>query len=614
VFLGLDLPDCTVDPSSTSNPMDLLWEAYSRMGSGDIEFGRCLYFAARDCFKTVLSSVIELLAVLHLKRDVAHMASVESQSLVCQRYIKRYTNNPFLKSFVTKASERRVEFTHYSDGAVSISPGEWEEMADEAKSRFVATTNFIQIVIATMQGANSLHTQLLVLDELDLAPPEPVEEAKMIPTQSKSGQPPVTLLTSSRKFAFGLVQKELDQADESGLHVRHWNLIDVTQPCPTSRHSPAEPKVKVFTNHNTLRAISESDYASLDEDQRSRFEMSEGYAGCLRNCRIYPACQGRLAVGQKSKSPLLKNIAHVQTLFRSVSTDIAKAQLLCRKPSGAGLIYPNFDRSKHMLSASDMVGAVTGNMPTVGIGKKDLISVMLGLGLECYSGLDHGSTHAYTVVTGFRMGAKFFVVDVISAAELELSQKIEVTQARFSVLGIKPSIFPDTEDPAANKTLRKHFRIREWSKKPGSVVGGIESVRMKLMPPMSEQPDMYFLKDDDGCELLAKDMLSYHWKIDSAGRPTDIPDDKDDDRLDGLRYVVMNVFSRAAGVVLTPDVPTPKLSDSLPTPNQMMANKIHELTGGEAGSTLGMPAMQVVDIAGDSRKRLKTKGFFADFG
>jgi hypothetical protein len=49
-------------------------------------------------------------------------------------------------------------------------------------------------------------------------------------------------------------------------------------------------------------------------------------------------------------------------------------------------------------------------------------------------------------------------------------------------------------------------------------------------------------------------MQMYHWKIDAAGLPSDIPDDKDDDSADALRYMVMNVFSVKGRVSVAPSM------------------------------------------------------------
>ncbi|MDE2425725.1 MAG: hypothetical protein KGO96_07445 [Elusimicrobia bacterium] len=52
VFLNIDLPDCTVDPSSNSNPLDLMWEIYSKALEGKDElFTQILAYASRDSRK-----------------------------------------------------------------------------------------------------------------------------------------------------------------------------------------------------------------------------------------------------------------------------------------------------------------------------------------------------------------------------------------------------------------------------------------------------------------------------------------------------------------------------------------------------------------------------------
>ncbi len=54
-------------------------------------------------------------------------------------------------------------------------------------------------------------------------------------------------------------------------------------------------------------------------------------------------------------------------------------------------------------------------------------------------------------------------------------------------------------------------------------------------------PSIFFLKGDKNCEILAKDLLEYRWKIDKQGIMIDQPEGGDDDRLDALRYLCQNV-------------------------------------------------------------------------
>lgn len=604
MYLHLDLPDSIVDPDSTSSPMDLLWEVYDKMLKGDEEFGRCLYYSARDAFKTLTSSVIELLAVLHGNRDCAHLAAILSQSQVCQRYLRLYSQNPYIAPYVTKSSERRLEFTRYiSASGHVLSPVEWNALPTmDDRNRYKETTNFIQVIVATMEGANAVHASLVLQDELDLADPKAIEEAKMIPSPTRDGKIPITLLTSSRKFAFGMVQQELDRAQETGLHVRHWNIVDVTRQCPTTRHLPDVPKVTIWYNKKDYKTFDDKGFKELPLERQREFTKGEGFAGCIKNCKLFAVCQGRLAQ-QKCQSALLKPIVHVQFLFASVVPEVAAAQLMCKKPSGAGLIYPSYDPFSHMMTAAQMAEKLTGDPQPPTFGKRDLLNLMRTIGVAWFGGIDHGFAHNFACTVGAKWGKRAFIIDCVSAPELELPEKIEVLKAQMTRLGFgmrDVALYADPEDPGANKTLGRHFAIKKWEKGPGSVKTGIEAVRMKMNPPFLNEPDFYILKDDEGCTLLSKKLQVHHWKLDAQGNPTDIPDDEGKDECDSLRYGVMNVFS-GASQVLSPTAQAPQTVGVLDqttryTEKTWMTQKIQELAGGSS------------EVAGP----IKKGSFFAD--
>ena len=80
-FLGFSLPDCTVDFDSNSNPMAVVWEVYNAARTGSKDISRLLAYSCRDGFKTMLAAMLEVLAIVHLERSVAHMAAIESQRL-----------------------------------------------------------------------------------------------------------------------------------------------------------------------------------------------------------------------------------------------------------------------------------------------------------------------------------------------------------------------------------------------------------------------------------------------------------------------------------------------------------------------------------------------------
>jgi hypothetical protein len=530
-------------PPSNSTPLDLLWEIYSSAMDGkDPDKTFFLAYAARDSYKTLTSAVLEVLCLFHLRRDVAHLAAVESQAANCQRYVENFLKQPVLRDFLTSKNKRTIEVTKYesSNGHI-ISPAEWSALDVKSQDSYKELVNFVQIIVATMSGTNSLHCSMLILDELDLAPPKPVEEAKMIAAPGKDrGELPITFMTSTRKFNYGLVQKAIDESTKTGLQIRHWNLVDITSKCPETRHLPHLPKQTVYYSEDTLKTFTEGEYESFNDQQKEKLFKDTAYAGCTKNCKMFAMCRGRLATKQRSASKLLKTVPHVQNMFTKVDTETAKAQLLTWKPSTSGLVYPRFDRDVHMASATQMASTITGEEYRREITKTELIQIMREYGVQFYGGQDYGYSHAFACTVGGVYGVNMFIVEAFEIPGLEITQKIEVCDERIKHFDAQ--IYGDTASISDIKTFKKFgYKMKDWTKDKGSVKEGIDCVRLKLSPRIGE-PQLYLLKEDEGCDLLAKRLCEYHWKMDAAGRVTDVPDDTEDDICDAFRYLVMNVF------------------------------------------------------------------------
>lgn len=544
VFLKLDWPDGKVDEDSTASPMDAIWQIYEASLSV-AEPQTFLNYAARDSYKTLGAAVLEVLALVHMNRSVAHMAAIEGQAAKAQSYVKKFLRMPYLRDYVVGNNERKVEFVRYQNktSGINLTKKEWQALlTNQERDQYDEISNYITIVVCTMAGANSEHVPFMVVDELDVVPNlKAYEESKMIPAPAHDGRPPITLLTSTRKTNRGPVQDEVDNAEDRGTVVTHWNLIDVTKACPVERHRPDLPRLPIYINDKTIEAISEEKYDDLTHEKQEDFVREEGYTGCLKNCKIFAACKGRLATEQTSKSPLLRDVTHTQAQFRKVTAESAIAQLLCRKPSSEGLVYSRLDPEIHMLSAAEIAHMVTGENYPERMTKTELIALMHSREAQFFAGMDFGYTHNFAVVQGFRDGSRMFIFDCVSQTQVELPQMFDICENK--VLPNRPLVFPDTAYPAYIKEFkRKGYRVRDWDKGKGTVVGGIEVVRLKLRPTGGE-PELYFLKDDDGVALLFKRMGQYKWDTDSQGKPTDIPDDTDDDECDAIRYLVMNVFA-----------------------------------------------------------------------
>lgn len=621
-YLGLDLPGSTVchtdtdfEPSN-SNPMDLLWEVYEAARAGDRKKTRYLYYAARGCYKSVIASVIEALCLFHLRRDVGHMAANKAQSKIVQTYLRLYLQRPILRDYMTSKNESEISVTWYENGVDKLSPSQYKKLKDEAPdhaSFYAEKMYMVKVVVATLGGANGLHCSMMVMDELDLTPAEIISEAAMIPAPGKeAGEPAMVLMTSSRKFAIGPVQNTIDTAHKTGVQIRHWNVIDVTKACPKERHTPELPKVKVYYSNDTLTTISEADYKNLPEEERKSFKEDIAYDGCITNCRIFAMCRGRLATEQRSDTQLLRDVADTQDMFMGQpDVEKAQAQLMCWKPSRAGMIYPRLSRKDHLITAAEMAKLMTGDEFSSAFGKGELIRFLQTQEVSYYVGLDHGFNHCFAGVLGVKWGAFVFVIDAFEIPGLELDGKIRLMESRYRQFD--PQIFADTSHPGDNKSIAKHrFKMKKWNKGPGSVVDGIGIVRMKLNPVLGRMPELYFLKGDIGCELLFDRLLKYAWIIDTnTGEPTADPNPANDDGCDALRYMVMNIFAPRGHVTAAkPEERNPLALPLQKLDERQVLQQNWQQVMEHVGTITGHPMEDPADDGDDTKKPKGKRGSF----
>lgn len=591
VYLGLNLPDTIVDEVSGSNssPMDLIWEVYEKGIEGnDPDFSRIMAYASRDSFKTLGAAILEVLAVLHLNRDVAHMAAVKAQAEKAQSYVKKFFRFPYLKDFVVGQNMGKTDIYWYSNKETGncLTKKQYEALLPEEQQKYTEHSRYIKIVICTMQGANSEHVPFFVVDEVDVVPKQnqaAYQEAKSIPAIFE-GNEPITLLTSTRKFAFGNVQRELEAKDKTGLIERHWNIIDVTERCPPKRHLPEQPRIPIYFSKGDFSSISEKEFEALGESDREKYERDEGYAGCLSKCKLFAMCRGQLATKQvdhprdekgrytENPAPLLKTITFTTNKFRELTLDMAKAQLMCWQASQEGLIFSSLEERKHLLTAAQIASKLTGE-PVEQMSFEELIRLCRSRDGKWMAGIDHGFTHVFSVVLMYVDGQRGFVLGRWQQAGLDPAEKIALLDR--TIQEFAPIIIPDTAQPDMNKFIRRHgYSVREWDKGPGSVLSGIETVKYKLSPGITAEPQLMFCREGPGVQSLFKALQLYHWALGNDGKPTNEPDeviyqteDGDrilDDEVDALRYVVMNTFKTIRAGATRPDEPV-----AIKTPAQM---------------------------------------------
>lgn len=601
VFLNIRLPDKIVSDESNTSPMNMIWDLYDRAVRNDTEgWKRSMSYANRFGGKTLGASILETVLLLHTGRNIIHMAAIVDQSKKAQEYVKGFFDRDHLRDFKVGDNAKEiviVAYIHRKTG-VPITLAEFDKLAPAKQEEYKRKDNYVRIIACTMQSTNGQHGELFIVDEVDVIEKKNLKayaQAKGgIPT-SKNGMTAMTLFTSTRKSRIGKVQEEIDNAKKTGLVLRHWNIIDITEPCKPSRHQPEKPKQTYWINDASVTHIDDAAYDRLPETERSKWYAKEGYAGC-QSCPLFAACKGRLATEQSGTvgayedggTALLLPITDVIDLFRAATPEFITTEYLCRKPDTSGLVYPRLSEDIHLKTPAQIAEMVLGEPSTIET-KEELISLLVHAGARFASGMDFGYNHLFAVATVAIWGNLAFVVDATGKAQQELDDKLYLTE---HLKALNSAIYPDPEDAGTIATFkRKGYRIKEWSKGPGSVKAGYEIVRAKLW---SRGPGatLFFLKcGDPELDLLFKHTRDYKFSVDVAGSYTDVPDEDNDDLPDALRYVIMNIFGKNGG--LKDNLGLIQVSAAhkemhwtekvKKMNNSLLTNVVSSLTGGQSG-------------------------------
>jgi len=526
IYLDIDLPCGYVDPTSNSSPAEWLWEAYNtyKNNKGN-EIPGYIILSSREGFKTLTESIFAVLMMVHFKASIAHMAAIENQAKKAIGYIDSFLLKikPFLEAngYKVDANNKR---------SISI-------LNDRGEKAYVS------VVICSLSGANSDHTNIMCLDEIDVVADERAyREAKYIPGFIK-GQFPITIKTSTRKFAFGLMQQEIDAAPGAKEKILQWNIIDVTEYCPKERHKPEEPKQVRYLHPNLpLRHLSSEQWETLPDIERADYVKKELYAGCAK-CPLAPVCQGRLAERPKSDvGGLYKSIDFTINQFYKTDPDMSEAQLMCWRPSSSGLVYPNYVESgtkSNTYSIEEAYKAFMGSDAPKNITFQNLIYHLKDNGIKFIAGVDWGYKHAFAITVSAKMPNKeWWFVDSYSVPGLEFEQMIALAEDVRDLYDIE-KWYADTSAPMFIKAFRKRgMPCAEFKK---DVQGGVESTRAQILDASNNR----WLKivKHQRTEYLMECIRKHSFKLDQSGEPTKDPsDDQYADVCDTVRYLAQNLF------------------------------------------------------------------------
>jgi hypothetical protein len=532
-YIGIDLPHDTVDKDSNSNPIDAMWEIYEaiKLNKGD-EIPGYIMLSAREGYKTLSASILEILILSHFQLSIAHMAAIASQSNKAISYIQ---------SFLIKL---KPYYDYHNWVKVGDSKSKIQFQTPEGNSPYIT------VIICTLTGANSEHVPIMFLDEVDVVrDPQAYDEARAIPGMER-GVFPITVKLSTRKFAFGMMQKELESAKETGEIVKRWNIIDITEKCPTSRFMPNpnnEKKDEVWvTDKLPLKtsALNDEQYSQLPDSQKSNWEKIKVHPGCLK-CELVSVCRGRLAdkpdSAVSSKVSLYKPIKATIRAFTRLPPDMGEAQLMCWRPSTKGLVYPRFEptHSGNLIDINKAWELVTGDVRE-NVTLEELVSKLHELDANFFAGVDWGYTHESTIVVVAVLASGYSIaLDTYASPGLEPHDFAEIALTYQNKYGIY-KWFCDQAAPQNIKTFKKKgMRCPEFKK---DVLGGIDALRSQIIT--SSGARKFLVLDIPENQKLVQGFKVHHFKLDMAGNPTTTPDDEEyADVMDAARYLAQNVYT-----------------------------------------------------------------------
>lgn len=570
-FLDLELPLEITDPDSNTSPLDAIWQIYSvaKNNSGDVNPGYIL-MSCREGMKTVSVAILELLLMLHFSKTVAHGAATETQSAVAIGYIG---------DFVMKIS-----------ALLEISG--WENMTQNKRTIQYRTPSgenpFIKIVICTARGMNSLHANFLFLDELDLADPNAIKQAINITGYSR-GFHGIKVYLSTRKYSIGNMQAALDKAEETNYKVLNWNILDVTEACPPSRHRPELPKQDMFVAKKLpLKQITGEQFNGLSDIEKNKYEMvPNAHGGCI-GCKLLAVCKKRLSEKpQTATGGFYKPISSVIQKFAENDVEIAEAELMCWRPGSEGLVYPRYlDKNKdgNLISLKQAYETLIGSTAPTNIGPETLVGIFNSLDIPIYCGVDWGfRNEASILVMATIPNGEVWVIDCFSSPKLEIQDLLPVA-INFRDKYKPRKWYCDTNMPAYIKAfVRNGMACPKFTKDVG---GGIGAVRSKIMTATGQR--LFKILEIENTKKVRTSIMKHRFLLDSQGNVTEKPDDTPGvaDICDSLRYLGQNMFPISGPQ--RPNIATmdPSIAANIPK-EQQFSQEQHELMKKELDKALG---------------------------
>lgn len=539
------LPDQTVSRYADTNPFDAAWEIYDICVNQNNEHNveELLYVAARGSGKTLGVAIAELAVMLHDRRSVVHVGAIMSQAKRCYSYQQSFMLNEKLKPVLN--AQKKDPHDPLGTYRVLDKMNMEESIFNLKRHDGTLGKTTLEILPCTLKAVNGPHVPLVVVDEIDTVSGEGHKAFKDIEgmLDSRGGQEALRVGISTRKSRYGLMNAQIEDAEQAGRTVRRWTALEFAKRCPDER-SGTTPTVAYY-NQNDLEIITEEEYEAKDSAGRNEFERHEFPGeGCLQ-CPIAALCLGD-AKNQQSKSWMLKPITDVIKKARSNGADWAISQLFNLKPSVEGIIYKEFEERLHVKNWNQMWKTLTQKEYPGECNHDIFVKKCHSMGLTCYAGIDWGWTNPSTVVFFFVDNRdNIYVVRCEGITQVNNPTWAQMIKRKWHNMYRCQLYFPDPANPGDLVTMKQEG-LPCPSKIDKDVDSGIQVVKKFLKSLASPEPKMFFARET--CQDIIIEFQSYHFKTDAAGQITDDPAKENDHWLDALRYALYALYGKSTFV------------------------------------------------------------------
>jgi len=535
-FWGANLPKTTVSRYSNCNPLDSVWDVYNHaiyLKKGmDV-----LYISTRGGGKTLGAAITESALMFHDRRGAVHIGAIEKQAKRAYSYFQTFLQKN--KSILMPLVEKSVI----------------------EKTSLIVDNELVTLecLPATMSALNGPHEACVVMDELDTLSPEGLIAYKQIngiPVKHRlTGAPPIKIGISTRKSAYGLVQKQMDSAVKQGRSIKMWNQIDLMEKCYPVRHGTEE--VTIYTDQSTMTHISAEHFEKLANEKRADYVPHLATEGCI-NCALFSVCLGDAKKQDPEmtvdSSTLILSIEDVITKVKGADVDWVLAELMCMKPSMEGIVFKEFDRTRHLADYNAMWKVLTNNESKDPVSELMFVKELHRRKVPIYGGIDWGWTAPSTFVAiAVDERDNAYILRSFGVTKTNDPTFIQIIKTRFHKFYRIQTYYPDNANGSGIDLMKTEgLPVAKVDKSENL---GVQVIKRLMKIPGTSEIKLLIAKDTN--DMLIYELERYHYETDTAGNSVDGKFAKEYDHcIDPCRYILTAVLGKTRFVVPHENGPT----------------------------------------------------------